>query len=103
MTLINNKFWDKLQDIYGDDYRNECPKDTGYTYGQLWRFASGQVPPPLLLTKYIDMRLREKRDLQKIKNALELTKSDAEKDGFSYGSQSECAKALKLLTRMIAN
>lgn len=68
MTLPNkeiNAFGKKLEAVYGPTWRTECAVDTGYTYQHLWRIATGRSEVPLLLGKYIDIRLSRKRGKKK--------------------------------------
>jgi hypothetical protein len=67
MTLLHNDFWNKLQAVYGDNYREACPKDTGYTYKHLWSIATGKTDIPLILEKYLDMKLSRKRPKNGVK------------------------------------
>lgn len=61
MTLLNNQLWNTLEKIYGEQWRVACTEDTGYSYNQLWRMASGKAPIPLVLEKYLAARINRKR------------------------------------------
>ena len=47
--------------------------------------------------------MNEEALIHQLYRALVLTKSDAEKNGFSYGSQSNCQKALQAFNRWAGN
>lgn len=73
MTLHDNKFWNLLLEVYGNEYRILAPEDSGYTYAHLWRFATGGAPIPQVLSGYLNAQLRIRQleqDVKRLKKKL---------------------------------